>query len=83
MVEKKPNILKRAWAAWKRFGQRMAEFVGVLIFAVLYFVAFAPLAAVMKVLGKRFLPSFTGEEATYYHKKEEIQPTREYLQRQW
>lgn len=83
MGEKQQNIFKRAWGAWKRFGQKMAELVGVAIFAVLYCVAFAPMAAVLKLMGRRFLPVFQGSEESYYHRKDEIRPTREYLQRQW
>ena len=50
MGEKQQNIFKRAWGAWKRFGQKMAELVGVAIFAVLYCVAFAPMAVVLKLI---------------------------------
>ena len=70
-------------SAWMRFGEKMAEYFGIGLFAVLYVVAFAPMALACRMLGKRFLPHFRGDEKTYYLPKEKIEPTMEYMKRQW
>ena len=77
------HSMKKFFAAWKQFGQWMAHAVGMLIFAVLYMVLFAPLALVLKLSGRHFLPRFTGEEKTYFLPREKIEPTMDFLKRQW
>ncbi len=67
---------------WKRFGEFMAEKVTLVIFTLLFVFLFAPFAIVLKLLGKHFLPRFTGEEESYYLPKEHIKPTVESLKRQ-
>ena len=72
----------RAWAAWKRFGQRIGGLVGLGMFAVLYVVLFAPVALILKMRGRRFLPRFRGDEPSYFLPKDRIEPTLEFMRRQ-
>ena len=75
--------MRKFFAAWKRFGLWLANAVGLLLFAIIYALVFAPLAAVVKLSGRRFLPRFTGGEKTYCLPKDRIEPTLEYMKRQW
>jgi hypothetical protein len=74
--------LKRFWTAWKHFGEVIAGYVAVAIFAVLYVIAFAPIAILLKLRGRRFLPVFRGDEATYFLPKDKIEPTMEFMKKQ-
>jgi hypothetical protein len=69
-------------AKWKRFGDFMSEKVTLVIFTLLFVVVFAPVAIVLKLMKRRFLPQFTGNEETYYLPKQHIKPTVESLKRQ-
>ena len=60
----------------------MANFVGIALFSILYFVVFAPVAAVLKVRGRKFLPHFRGDERSYFLPKDRIEPTLEFMRRQ-
>lgn len=43
------NVLRKAWHAWKRFGQFMGDLIGRLVLTVFYFTLFMPFG-----LGVRF-----------------------------
>ena len=60
----------------------MAGYVAVVLFAVLYIIAFAPIALVFRMRGRRFLPVFRGDEDTYFLPKERIEPTLDFLRKQ-
>lgn len=36
------GFLRKAWAAWKRFGQMIGDFIGRLVLTVFYFTIFMP-----------------------------------------
>lgn len=36
------NLLRKAWAGWKRIGQPIADFIGRVLLTVFYFTLFAP-----------------------------------------
>ena len=76
-------MMKKIWDGWKRFCLAGAAYFGLALFAVLYVVVFAPLAIFMKLRGRRFLPQFTGNEKTFYFAKDKIEPTLDYMRRQW
>jgi hypothetical protein len=76
------GTISRAWAAWKRFGHTMANLVGVALFTILYVLVFSPIALVMKLRGRKFLPHFRGDEATFFLPKAKIAPTLESMRRQ-
>jgi hypothetical protein len=71
------------FAAWKRFGMRMGEYVSIGLFAILYVIGFAPIALIQKMLGKKFLPCFEKDAKSYFLPKDKIEPTMEFLKRQW
>lgn len=76
-------MLKKIWNGWKRICLGAAAYFGLGLFAILYVVVFAPLAIFMKLRGKRFLPQFKGDESTFYFTKDKIEPTLDYMKRQW
>ena len=78
----KPNIASAFFAKWKRVGEFIAHGVGMVLFALLWLVVFAPVALLMKLLGRKFLPRFTGREETYFLPKARIEPTLESMRRQ-
>ena len=78
----KPNIASKFFAGWKRVGEFIAHAIGMLLFALLWLVVFAPVALVMKMLGRRFLPCFTGREETYFLPKARIEASLESMRRQ-
>ena len=69
------------------FGKVIAEFVAgylaIVIFFVLYIIAFAPLALIMRMRGRHFLPQFARDANSFYLMKEKIEPTPERMKRQW
>lgn len=73
---------KAVWRAWKRFGEKMAEYFGMVLFGILYVLIFAPVAIACKLMGKHFLPRFTGEEETYYISRDTVAANLEYMKRQ-
>lgn len=77
------STLSRLMAALQGFAEKVAWFVSMLLFAILYVIAFAPLALFMKLRGRRFLPMFDGSEKTCFFPKEKIKPGMEFLKRQW
>jgi hypothetical protein len=78
-----PGTARRAWNAWLRAGEKAAHILGIVIFTILWFVAFGPISLWLKLRGKRLLPHFTGQEETYYLPKDPIPPTLEQMKRQW
>ena len=74
---------KKLWAQWTSLGHTINHFLTVVIAAVLFVVGFAPLAIIMKLRGRKFLPYFTGSESTYYLPKDQPEPTMERMKRQW
>ncbi|MBX7246988.1 MAG: hypothetical protein K1X53_15935 [Candidatus Sumerlaeaceae bacterium] len=74
---------KKLWAAWTSLGHTISHYLTVLIAAILYVVAFAPLAIFMKLRGRKFLPHFNGSESTYFLPKDQPEPTMERMKRQW
>jgi hypothetical protein len=76
------TVLKFIWRKWKRFGEFMAEVVSFVLFFVLYILLFAPLALFFKIVGRKFLPQYTGREESYYLEKEQLPPTLEFMRRQ-
>jgi hypothetical protein len=74
--------MKSLWQRWQRLGQFLARIFGHVLFAVLYVVAFAPVALVAKLTGKKFLERFEGEHDTFFLPKEKISPTLDFLRRQ-
>lgn len=77
------SAVARAWGAWTRAGEKAAHIVGMVLFALLWGVALAPIAVWFKVRGRRLLPSFKGDEDTYYLPKEPVEHTLERMRRQW
>ena len=73
----------RAWAAWKRAGEKAAHVIGIILFALLWIFALGPIALVLKFRGRKLLPEFRGNEETYYLPKDPIEPTLEQMKRQW
>jgi hypothetical protein len=74
---------RRFVSGWNRAGERAAQLFGIVLFALLYFVALAPVALLLKLTGKKLLPEFTGEESTFYLPKEPMEHTLEQARRQW
>jgi hypothetical protein len=74
--------LSRFWTKWKRFGERMSNYFGIGLFAVMYFTMFAPLAILFKIMGRKFLPHFNGDEPTFFLPKARIEPTLESMEKQ-
>lgn len=79
----RPSALARAWAKWKRFGARAGEIFGIVLFTIMYWLLFAPVALFFKARGRRFLPQLGDQDKTWYLPKEKIDPTLEYMKRQW
>jgi hypothetical protein len=67
---------------WKLFGDFMSEVVTRIIFSILFVVVFAPVAIVLKLMGKRFLPQFKSTDTTFYLPKEKLPPSLEVMKRQ-
>lgn len=60
----------------------MANLVGIALFIILYVLVFSPIALVVKLRGRKFLPRFRGDETTYFLPKAQIDPTLESMRRQ-
>jgi hypothetical protein len=76
------NIPSGFLAKGRRVGELIAHGVGIALFALLWLLAFAPVALAMKLTGRKFLPKFTGSEDTYFLPKERIEPTLESMRKQ-
>lgn len=82
-MAKPQSLWKRIEARLKPVGEAMALALSAVVFGLFYWVLFAPVALVMKVRGRRFLPQFTGSEPTFFLPKERIEPTLKWMSRQW
>ena len=76
-------MFRKLWQGWKRFGFFMARLFGRVLFAILYVVVFAPVALVVKLRGRHFLPQFDKPAPSYFRPRDKIEATLEYLRRQW
>jgi len=73
----------RIWQTWMRLAEKAASIFGVVLFTILYFVCFAPVAVLTKVLGKSLLPHFKPDSPSFYFPRKPSQPTAENLKKQW
>ena len=73
----------RFFAAWKKVGLWLANAVALVLFAIIYALMFVPLAIAVKLSGKHFLPRFTGDEESYFLKREPIENSLKAMKRQW
>jgi len=80
---RKPSVISRLTSALRLLAEKIAWILSMVIFAILYVIAFAPLALVMKLRGRRFLPVLDGTEKTYFFPKEKITPDMAFMKRQW
>ena len=48
MVGAMPELLRRLWEGWKRFGRKLGDFQARMLLTVFYFVILAPFALVMR-----------------------------------
>ncbi|MGC8840898.1 MAG: hypothetical protein ACP5QZ_05500 [Candidatus Sumerlaeaceae bacterium] len=76
-------MLATLWGKWKKLGALLAKLFGQVLFALLYLLLFTPVALAAKLIGKHFLPRFSSADSTYFLPKEKIEPTLDYLRRQW
>lgn len=83
MGSQERSALTRFFRRWKQLGMQIGEWVSVGFFAVLYVFVFAPVAIGAKLARKRFLPHFPANAPTFFLRKEKIEPTMEYMRRQW
>jgi hypothetical protein len=77
------NLWQRIEARLKPVGERAAFALSAVVFGVLYWVLFAPVALVVKIRGRRLLPHFRGDEKTFFQPKDPIEPTLKWMSRQW
>lgn len=82
-MTKQMTFWQRTQGRLKAVGERMAFALSVAVFGFFYWVLFAPVAAVMKIRRRRFLPRFTGDEPSFFLPKEPIEPTLKWMSRQW
>jgi hypothetical protein len=68
--------------AWAGFGRKIAGFVGVAIFALLFIVVVTPYAFVLRLWRKGFLPEFSDRAPSYYLAAEDAEPTLEQMRKQ-
>ncbi len=47
------DMLHKFWAAWKRFGQFMGDFIGRLVLTIFYFTIFLPFGAGMRLFSDK------------------------------
>jgi hypothetical protein len=45
------EVLRKAWEAWKRFGQLIGDFIGRLVLTVFYFTLFMPFGLGVRLFG--------------------------------
>ena len=47
------NLLKGAWAAWKKFGEVMSTVVNTVLLSIVYIIAVTPIAVLRKIFVKK------------------------------
>ena len=45
------KVLSKAWQAWKRIARKIGKVQTIILLTVLYFILFAPVGAIMRLLG--------------------------------
>jgi hypothetical protein len=83
MMGRPQSLWTRIEAVLKPVGEWMAFALSAVVFGLFYWLLFAPVALVMKVRGRHFLPRFTGDEPTFFLPKDPIEPTLKWMSRQW
>ncbi len=82
-----PGIMKQVFTFFlkvvKWIGRRIGAVITILLLTVVYCTIFALTAILLKLSGKRLLPACKKGTQTYWLPKEKIEPTMDFMRRQF
>lgn len=75
--------LKTAGRLWMKAGEKAASVLGIVIFAILFWIVFGPFALLGKLMKKQFLPRYEDGAKSWYFPYPSKEDSIKNLKRQW